>query len=101
VEGAKGAAAGGPELAKAMTVTGWRKPKARVAGPYGWWPDRPKAAWVAPDGSSTPNIGGGRTALRRAYAEKRAEAYERMVTDVSNRWHTHRCPARPSGEGGT
>jgi hypothetical protein len=41
------------------------------------------------------SIGGGHTALPRAYADRRAEAYERMVADVSNRWRTHRRPSRP------
>ena len=68
----------------------WRRPKPSHAGPYGSWPDRSKPQWMQHDGGGVPAVGpGSRSPTRRAFADRREEAYAKMCERISNAWRDH------------
>jgi hypothetical protein len=78
------------------TMTGWKKPPSRHAGPWlrdGKW--RPEARWVGPSGGPAPSVGG--SALQRVYGNARAQAYARYVDRISTAYLKNRRPFVPGG----
>ena len=79
-------------------MTGWKKPKPHGAGPYGWWPDRPKPEWMRHDGGNLPAVGpDGRSPTSPMHMDARETAYRNMVHRLSNRWRDHRRAFVPGG----
>lgn len=65
------------------------KTKGPRSGP---WPSRSavRPQWVSPAGTAPPAVGGSYAKARRAFGDRREQAYQQMVDRVSNAWRTHK-----------